>query len=495
MKPYPLNILHKIFLALTLISVSNYTSAQNNIFKNADSTIEIPPALKLINTGDSLNKLRVRNIFITGNRTTKDYIILREMELKQGSTVTPANLINALEKDKQHIFNLTLFLEVKVEPLLINAYDFDINITVKERWYIFPLPELQFVDGTLNEWLSKYKGDLNRLNYGAKFTHYNLTGRKDQLRVHLLSGYTRTVSFNYKAPYANAALTNGFSVGGGYFQNREIVYKTNFNNEVVFFKRKDFVRSEWEIQFGYSIRKGLKITHSFNLNYSHVSIDDSIFSAKYNPQYFNKPTSTIGYVDLYYTLGYTDVNNVLYPLTGVSGSLGLGKRGFGFTGGVNSFSVGAEFNKYWSLGKKWYASTQLQGNIKLPFHQAYINQQALGYDNNYVRGMEYKIIDGVAYAITKFNLKRELFDFSINTIFKKSKTLNKIPFRIYAKTFVDMGYVYNQPDFVSRLNNTFLGSAGVGIDIITFYDLQIRLEYSVNQLGQNRLFLHNEKGF
>jgi hypothetical protein len=154
-----------------------------------------------------------------------------------------------------------------------------------------------------------------------------------------------------------------------------------------------------------------------------------------------------------------------------------------------------EFNKYWSLGKKWYASTQWQGNIKLPFRQAYINQQALGYDNKYVRGMEYKIIDGVAYAITKFNLKRELFDFSINTIFKKSKTLNKIPFRIYAKTFADMGYVYNQPDFVSRLSNTFLGSAGVGIDIITFYDLQIRIEYSVNQLGQNRLFLHNEKGF
>jgi hypothetical protein len=119
LKPYPLNILHKIFLALTLFSVSSYTSAQNIIFKSADSTIEIPPVLKLVNTGDSLNKLRVRNIFVTGNRTTKDYIILREMELKPGSIVTPANLINALEKDRQHIFNLTLFLEVKVEPFVI----------------------------------------------------------------------------------------------------------------------------------------------------------------------------------------------------------------------------------------------------------------------------------------------------------------------------------------------------------------------------------------
>jgi hypothetical protein len=58
-----------------------------------------------------------------------------------------------------------------------------------------------------------------------------------------------------------------------------------------------------------------------------------------------------------------------------------------------------------------------------------------------------------------------------------------------------MGYSYDKEDFVSRLNNKFLGSAGVGVDIVTFYDLQIRIEYSLNQLGQKRLFLHNEKGF
>ena len=466
--------------------MSNYATAQQN-------TTESVPAI--ISSGDSTAKLQVRKVLITGNKQTKDYIILREMELQQGYSIPAIGLMNALEKDRQHIYNLTLFVDVTVEPVLINVSEFDIKVTVKERWYIFPVPELQFVDGTFNEWLMKYKGDLDRLNYGIKFTHYNLTGRKDKLRIHLLSGYTKTISFNYNAPYSNAALTNGFSVGGGFFQNREIVYKTSYDNEVVFYKRNNFVRRAWNILLGYSIRKGLKLSHSFNLNYTHENVDDSIISATYNKAYFNKPVSKTGYVDLHYGLRYSDVDNVLYPLTGWSGSIGLAKRGLGFTGGINSFSLDGEYNKYWSLGKKWYASTQFQGNIKLPFNQAYINQQALGYGNNYIRGMEYKIIDAVAWGIAKFNLRKEIFNFSINTFLKKSKTLNKIPFRIYAKTFADMGYSYNKEDFATRLSNSFLASTGLGIDIVTIYDVQIRIEYSVNHLGQKGLFLHNEKGF
>lgn len=486
MKSHLLNILRKIFILLLLTVANNYASAQKNYIENLSS-------LKQIYQGDSLAKLHLRNVFISGNKKTKDYIILREMQFKPGDSIVIAALNDELEKARQHIYNLTLFVEVTLEPVIVSAYDFDINITVKERWYIFPLPELQFVDGSFNKWLMKYNGNLNRLNYGVKFTHYNLTGRKDQLRIHLLNGYTRTVSFNYSAPYSNASLTNGFSIGGGYFQNHEIIYKTSYDNDVLFFKRSNFVRTAWQIELGYSIRRGLKLSHYFNLDYTHVNIDDSVISI--NKKYFNKPVTQIGYVDFNYTLRYIDVNNVLYPLTGFSASVGIGKRGFGFTGGINLFSINAEYNKYWALGKKWYASTQLQGNIKLPFNQAYINQQSLGYGNSYIRGMEYKTIDGVAYALAKFNLKKELFNFSINTIFKKSKTINKIPFRIYAKTFADMGYCYNREDFISRLNNTFLGSTGVGIDVVTIYDVQFRLEYSVNQLGQKGLFLHNEKGF
>ena len=466
----------------------NHASAQTN---SAENILAAPTEI----AGDTSTKLHLRKVFITGNKKTKDYIILREMQIKAGDSIPISNLNAELEKVHQHIYNTTLFVEVIVEPVIISAFDFDININVKERWYIFPLPELQFVDGTINEWLVKYKGDLNRLNYGVKFTHYNLTGRKDQLRIHLLNGYTRTAYFNYSAPYSNAALTNGFSIGGGVFQNREIAYRTSYDNNLLYYKRKDFVRNSWNIQLGYSIRKAINKSETFSIAYTHLNIDDSIISPRYNKDYLNKPITKVGYVDINYSFKYTDVDNVLYPLKGFSASFGFLKRGLGFSGGINLLSIDGEYNKYWALGKKWYASTQLQANIKLPFDQPYINQQAFGYDNTYIRGFEYKIVDGIAYAISKFNLKKELFNFSVNTIFKKSKTFNKIPFKIYAKTFADLGYSYNREAFTSQLGNKILGSTGIGLDVVTFYDLQIRIEYSLNQLGQKRLFLHNEKGF
>ncbi len=128
--------------------------------------------------------------------------------------------------------------------------------------------------------------------------------------------------------------------------------------------------------------------------------------------------------------------------------------------------------------------------MKLPFIQPYYNRRALGYRDDYLRGDEFFVIDGVANALAKFDLKKEVLKFYLST-FLKSKTYNRLPFTVYAKTFADMGYAYIQPEFDSRLNNRLLYSGGFGIDILTLYDLKVSIEYSFNQLGQKGLFLHN----
>ena len=58
--------------------------------------------------------------------------------------------------------------------------------------------------------VTKYDASLMRVNYGIKFEHYNLTGRKDKLKIFLINGYTRNISAYYSAPYSNPKLTKGF---------------------------------------------------------------------------------------------------------------------------------------------------------------------------------------------------------------------------------------------------------------------------------------------
>ena len=157
-------------------------------------------------------------------------------------------------------------------------------------------------------------------------------------------------------------------------------------------------------------------------------------------------------------------------------------------------SIEAGLNEYFDMGRNWYSSIQLNGKIKLPFKQAYINQRGLGYGEVYLRGLEYYVIDGVATALVKSTLKKKIISFNIPFPFFP-KILTKIPFTFFAKTYTDVGYAYNKINTYAKLNNRLLYTGGFGIDILTLYDINLRFEYSFNQLKENGLFLHNQSGF
>src|SRR5687767_13203127 len=254
--------------------------------------------------------LFLRNIVINGNKKTKDYIIKREMDIKPGDSIVASTLSERTEVIRQYIYNTTLFVNVTVEPILLNAFQLDLIVTVKERLYIFPVPQFQLVDRSLDEWLVKYKGSLQRVNYGLKFVHYNLSGRKDQLRLYIINGYTRNISASYNAPYSNPKLTEGFFAGAGYAQSKEIVYKINYDNSLAYYKNGEFVIDFWYIRGGYIIRKAIKKMETISAGYSHVQVSDSIISNSLNPGYFNSTSTSQGLVDIAYTIQYTNVNNI-----------------------------------------------------------------------------------------------------------------------------------------------------------------------------------------
>ncbi|MEP7106563.1 MAG: POTRA domain-containing protein [Ferruginibacter sp.] len=480
-----MSILKKIYYSCLLTVITANVDAQN-----VEVTMQPLTKLPLVSI-DSSAKLVVRRIIINGNRKTKDYMILREIQFKPGDSIIIGTLNKVFQMARQQVYNTTLFHEVKVDLEMISAFEINVIVTVKERWSLFPVPQFQIVDRSFNEWLVKYKGDLSRVNYGIKFVDYNFSGRRDPLRLFLINGYTKNMSFSYSQPYSNRALTQGFGIGGGFSQNREIAYKTSPDNKILFFKNKDFVKKNIYLNLSLRLQKGILFRHLFNISYSRLTVGDSVISAAYNPNYFNTNNTTRGLIDFSYTYQYANVNNVAYPLKGVTSYLTLLKRGFGLTGGTNAFLIEGAYNKFWAHQNKWYTSLQFIGNIKLPFDQPYINQRAIGYGDANLRGLEYYVIDGVAFGIIKSTLKKKLFSFTIPMPFK-TRILPTLPFTIFAKAYADAGFAYNKRKYDTYLNNRFLYTGGFGIDILTLYDIKLRIEYSFNQLGNGELFFESK---
>jgi outer membrane protein assembly factor BamA len=438
---------------------------------------------------DTTSKLSISNIDIIGNKKTKDYIILREMLVKRGDSVLASRLYQVIEESRSLIYNTNLFSEVAIQPFITSARTMNLLVVVKERWYIFPTPQFKLVDRNFNEWVKEYNADLNRVIYGLKFAHYNFSGRGDQLRIFLLNGYARNLSFSYTAPYSNRNLTEGFSVGAGFTQNREFAYKTTYTNKLLQFKKTGFERNVYNAFISYKIRRGYFNRHVFSFQYSYVDVNDSVLAVKYNPGYFNLKKGSVSIPEISYTYQYINTDNVNYPLKGKVFSLTASKRGAGFTGGINMFSIDATFRKYTPLGKGYFYSFDGYSKLKLPFRQPYINQRTLGFNDLYLRGLEYYVIDGIAAMMTKFTFSKKIVSFRI-PVPLKIKEIPYIPFTIYAKTYADAGLCYQEKAFDTRLNNRFLYTGGFGFDILSLYDFNFRVEYSFNQLGEKGLFLH-----
>ena len=467
------------------------------IHASVAQTTPVPGFFDEISTmrkADSSVKLKVTAIHIIGNKKTKNYIIMREIPFKEGDSLIIAQLLDTLEQARYQVYNINLFSEVEVTPVIISAHEVAVNVKVREKWYIYPTPQFQLIDRNFNDWLKTFNADFNRVIYGVKFAHYNFSGRGDQLRIYLLNGYSRNISFSYNAPYSNAKLTEGFRVFGGYTQNREIPYKTSYDNKLYNFKKPGFVRNSLLVSVSYQLRKGFFKRHVASLSYNYVNLNDSIIDPLYNPHYFNSSKSSLGIVDLSYSFIYSKVDNINYPLKGNIYGFSALKRGFGFKGGINMLSLSGSFNRYFTHKRQWYSTTQFYTKVILPFTQPYINQRSIGYADFYLRGLEYYVIDGVAAAVAKYTLKKKLFAFHINVPFN-IKAVPRIPFAFYAKTYADLGYSYIKKEFDTRLNNRLLYTGGFGLDILSLYDANIYLEYSFNQLGENGIFLHGKVGF
>jgi outer membrane protein assembly factor BamA len=436
---------------------------------------------------------KVGSITVKGNKKTKTYIVLRELSFHPGDSLALSDLVQGFRTAHDRLINTHLFNEVVIYLKAFHGYTADVEIDVKERWYIFPLPYFKPVDRNFTAWAQK-NYSLGRVNYGGKFTHYNFTGRNDNLTAWLITGYTRQFELYYNQPYADNTLKHGFGFGVNFAGLKEVDALTvnntqGFINSDTLSYAGRYLSRQLSFSARYFYRPRLKVRHTVNFNLVSTSIDSAV--SVLNPHYFNNGRLSVVYPELTYTFNFTDVDYVSYPLDGIIFETSLTRRGI--NPNMNLWQLSTRLTRSWPLARKWWFGIQNINILKLPLSQPFYNQGLIGYGDLYLRGLDRYVVDGTAGAVLKNTLYRQLVDFDIPLA--RGTAHDHIPFRIYATAFSDYGYAYNQDFKGNSLVNRMLYTAGFGIDIVTFYDLSFKFDYSFNQLGQNGLFLHIRNDF
>lgn len=471
-----------ILLLVFIPSVFSYSQ-----LSLSDSLSPVPE--KIINSAGSENKpFTVRKIYISGNGKTKESIILREIPFKAGDEYSLSVLVNKFEDARRQLMNTALFHEVIVALKSFDGYYVDILVDVRERWYLFPFPYFKLVDRNFNQWLVEQKARLDRANYGIKVLYDNATGSNDKLNFWLMDGYTKQVSANYDRLYVDKKMKWGMNVGVALGKNREINYDTHNNKQQFFKDTNNFVRSFFKTYAELTYRRAIKTRHRFGIGYVQENVTDTVISL--NPSYFKNGRNRATFPELYYTMNYADVDYIPYPLQGYMTEISFIKRGFNNI--MDLWQLSLKAGGSWKIADKTFFGTKVSGMIKLPFKQPYINQRLLGYNDFFMQGYEYYVVDGVAGGYIKTSVIRELFNFSTHIKRKRNEEVYHIPFRVFAKVYADAGYIHHPSPGANNLNNKMLYSGGFGIDIITHYDFTLKFEWSFNQLGQNGLYLQRK---
>ncbi|MBK7817858.1 MAG: hypothetical protein IPJ60_10130 [Sphingobacteriaceae bacterium] len=262
---------------------------------------------------DSSLQYKIGSISISGNKKTKDKIILRELVKKSGDTLTLKDLPAINQRSEFNIFNTYLFIYDSIICKVNDEYKtIDYTVKVKERWYIWPIPFVDFLDRNLNAWwITK---DPQRLKYGVALALENFTGVKDRLIIIAKTGYSDQFGFNYRLPYLDKKQSVGAYGQFLYTEYNKLHYITQNNEQQFIVSQKYHLRSERSAKAGVFYRPHLFLQHSFDMYYYHINISDSVRGE--NPSYFFKGSKLAEYVGIQYKFTFDDRDNKIYPLRG-----------------------------------------------------------------------------------------------------------------------------------------------------------------------------------
>lgn len=449
---------------LVIIAIQLTVFSQNDSLEKAFEE----NALKI----DSLN-LIVKNIIITGNNVTKDEIILREMTLKKGSKFT----LEKYSDDLLNIYNLALFTKVDIIPIPQTDKEITINVDVKERWYILPLPSGGLEDG---EW-KKVWASIN-LRWD------NFRGRNERVNIGFKVFYNPSVSARYYVPWIGKKLHLFMGIGGGWQRNRNqslIAVGKESGSGTIKYGDENYDNIQYGADFTIGRYFGRHFAVFTDYRFNHLKV------TKYQP---GRTLSADG-IDRYLTLGggifYDSRDLIEYATRGIYFKTHYYRFGFidkeinfGRYTIENQSFIPVNFTKNYYVTVASRLFTSLAIGAVIPVY----NHEYLGYSEDYVRGWKKKAFEGddvfTIYNEIRFPIiKPRYVKGKQMAVVKDIPIIKNLDIRhgLYVTLIYDIGTVWYKHENI--FNKRFLSGAGIGINVIAPFGYVLRADW-VFRLGK-----------
>ena len=403
--------------------------------------------------------LIVDDIQILGNQTTKEYVILREMSIQPGDTLTQ----EAIERDRNNIYNLGLFNKVDVE-YSVHQNVASVFVIVSERWYFVPYPILGM----------KYR-DPSKLYYGAGVMDQNFRGRNEKVYASFGFGYDRWSMLNYQNP----KVTDNDDV---YFSGSFAVQKVH-NLDTSY---GEYENSNIFLNGTIGKRFGLYQTFSGTVGYEVWQVNE--------PQ-LNRTVSSSGR-DAFLTASvqyrYDTRDNREYTTDGSLISLGISKSGFGesemnLTGCAYDLRQFFGFNSGSALGVRTIGSFTWGGVIP-PYRHVFF-----GYDER-IRGYFYKTLE----AENRIGMNAELRLPILTPRYLEIESFGipqfqKLRYGLYFAIFADAGKLWSRHQVLSE--QPWYSGVGAVFQFLLPYGFNIQTGAAFNNLGITEEFIDFDTSF
>lgn len=445
-------------------------------------------------SGRLAEKVVIDEIVIKGNNKTLREVLLREMEIGEGDSLSRSKLKKALTASENNLMNTGLFNFVEISFQNKNDRKVVVEVEVTEQWYTWVVPMFEMVDRNFNTWWQTK--DFSRADMGLLFIQKNFRGRREEVNVKGIAGHNEYFNLKYDIPYLDKKKRIGLLFEAEAMRSHEAVLKT-YNDEQVFYNDESIYPIKRKtLNTSLLYRRKIRRKHLLTIGYQDYQFADTVLTM--NPDFLMESGQVNAFISLRYQYVRDYRDYISYPLTGDYLDLSLQKTGLGFLndGSVDFWRFRGYYSRYEQLSKRWFASAGLLVSLSEESNHPYFlkNGLGLGYAKEFVRSYEYNVINGNHYGLLRSNLKYALVPTkTLQLNFIPWEQFSKVFYAVYLNAFFDAGYADPFSSWQSNNNNLpgkLLTGKGIGLDIVTYYEKVFRLEYSWNNDFEGGFFVH-----